>query len=414
MYFALVLANCDETQMNSSIPKVLHQVAHKSIGDWILSSVSDAASKAMVVYAGTEQIKEHFGEEVSYIYQDGKAGILASLVCAKDFLQSFEHVLVITSGTPLIQKDTINAAFFHHKESGSFATILASKKQESSEICFFSSKALLSALESLDKNSIQAKHSLTYAADQLFPEGEKVGRYIVKDNIELFSINDRLQLAMAEKFMRERIVASHMKKGVTFIDPETAYISGDAVIGSDTIIMPNTIIKGKTIIGEGCCIGPNTTIDSAKIANKVEIINSVILQSEVGDGTRIGPFAYIRPGSKLGSKIKIGDFVEIKNSNIGDGTSISHLTYVGDADVGQKVNFGCGTVVVNYDGVRKHRSTIGDNAFIGCNTNLVSPVNIGKDTFIAAGSTITYDVPDKAFAIARSRQTVKTDWKRKF
>ncbi|MDD3765565.1 MAG: bifunctional UDP-N-acetylglucosamine diphosphorylase/glucosamine-1-phosphate N-acetyltransferase GlmU [Eubacteriales bacterium] len=413
MYFALVFANCDEKQMNSSIPKVLHQIAYKSIGDWIFSSISAAASKAMVVHAGAEQVKEHFGDEISYIHQDGKSGIVSALTCAKDFLQSSEHVLIINSSTPLIQKDTIDAAFSYHKQSGSLATILALEEQESSEICFFNSKELVLSLESLDKSNFRPQSSLAHVVGQLFPKKESVGRYIVKNNMELFSINDRAQLALAEKFMREKIVASHMEKGVTFISPETAYISGDAVIGSDTIIMPNTIIKGCSKVGKGCCIGPNTTIDSSEIGNEVEIINSVVVQSQVGDSTHIGPFAYIRPGSKIGSKIKIGDFVEIKNSNIGDGTSISHLTYVGDADVGQNVNFGCGTVVVNYDGIKKYRSTIGDNAFIGCNTNLVSPVNVGKNTFIAAGSTITEDVPDKAFAIARSRQTVKTDWKRK-
>ena len=177
--------------------------------------------------------------------------------------------------------------------------------------------------------------------------------------------------------------------------------------------MPNTIIEGETKIGSGCIIGPNSKIVSCRIGQNVEINNSVALSSEIDSDTSIGPFAYIRPNCTVGKHVKIGDFVEVKNSVIGDGTKASHLTYIGDADVGKNINFGCGTIVVNYDGIKKYRSEICDDAFIGCNTNLVSPVKVGKGAFIAAGSTITDDIPDKAFAIARSRQTVKTDWKRK-
>jgi len=178
----------------------------------------------------------------------------------------------------------------------------------------------------------------------------------------------------------------------------------------DTIIYPGTILEKGTVIGENCIIGPNSRIVGATIGNNVEVNNSVVLESTIGDDTHVGPFAYMRPGSTVGRHVKIGDFVEIKNSNIGDETKISHLTYVGDADVGKNVNLGCGVVFVNYDGKKKNRTVVGDNAFIGCNVNLVSPVKVGEDAYIAAGSTITEEVPENSLAIARCRQTIKENW----
>lgn len=202
----------------------------------------------------------------------------------------------------------------------------------------------------------------------------------------------------------------YIENGVVFIDTNSAWIDDGVVIGSGTVIEPNVMIKGDTVIGENVTIGFCSEIVNSKIGDNVTIKHSVITDSTIGKGTNVGPFAYVRPNCVVGENVKIGDFVEIKNSNIDDGTKLAHLTYVGDADVGKNINFGCGTVVVNYDGKKKHRTVIGDNAFIGCNTNLVSPVKVGKNAFTAAGSTITEDVPDNALAVARERQTVKKDW----
>ena len=198
--------------------------------------------------------------------------------------------------------------------------------------------------------------------------------------------------------------------GVIFVDERAVWIDDTVKIGKGTVIEPNVYLKGDTVIGENVVIGFCTEIVNSKIGDNVDIKHSVITDSEIGEGTTVGPFAYVRPNCKVGKKVKIGDFVEIKNSNIDDGTKLAHLTYVGDADVGKNINFGCGTVVVNYDGKNKHRTVIEDNAFIGCNTNLVSPVKVGKNAFTAAGSTITEDVPENALAIARNRQTVKEEW----
>lgn len=184
-------------------------------------------------------------------------------------------------------------------------------------------------------------------------------------------------------------IDKHKELGVIFIDEKTAYIEDDVVIGSGTVIEPCVYLKGKTVIGKNSKIGFCSEIVNSKIGDNVTITHSVVTDSSIDDGTTVGPFAYIRPNCSIGKNIKIGDFVEVKNSNIGDGTKISHLTYVGDAEVGKNINFGCGTVIVNYDGKKKHKTIIEDNAFIGCNTNLVSPVRVGKNAFTAAGSTIT-------------------------
>ena len=201
-----------------------------------------------------------------------------------------------------------------------------------------------------------------------------------------------------------------MENGVTLIDPKTTYIGADVEIGKDTIIYPNNILEGNTVIGENCLLYQNSRIKDSVIGNEVDIQSSVILDSKIGDNTTVGPFAYIRPDSIIGKSTRIGDFVEIKKATIGDGTKVSHLTYIGDAEVGSGCNFGCGTVVVNYDGKEKHKTIIGDHSFIGCNTNLVSPVKVGDNTYIAAGSTITAEVKEGDLAVARAKQRNISGW----
>ncbi|MDR0885087.1 MAG: UDP-N-acetylglucosamine diphosphorylase [Clostridiales Family XIII bacterium] len=209
------------------------------------------------------------------------------------------------------------------------------------------------------------------------------------------------------KARRLRINFAHAKNGVEFINIENAYIDEDVTIGAGTVIGPDVVLEGKTVIGDNCHIRQNTRIKDSQIGNHTTVDQSVVLQSKIADDTKIGPFAYVRPGSDIGSHVKIGDFVEIKNSVIGDGTKVSHLTYVGDSDLGKGINLGCGVVFVNYDGVAKHRSTIEDEAFIGCNTNIISPVTVGEGAYIAAGTTITKDVGRDDFAIGRVRQENK-------
>ena len=217
-------------------------------------------------------------------------------------------------------------------------------------------------------------------------------------------------LAELETLFQDRIVRAHIRAGVRVMDPAAVYIDPRVAIGRGTVLLPGTILRGETRIGSGCTIGPNAMVRDCVIGDETEVNASQVNESTIGCRTHVGPFAYVRPGCTIGDDIKVGDFVEVKNSTLGDGTKISHLTYVGDSDVGRHVNFGCGTVTTNYDGVKKYRCTIGDNAFIGCNTNLVAPVTVGDGSYIAAGATITKDVPADALAVARARQENKEGW----
>lgn len=215
-----------------------------------------------------------------------------------------------------------------------------------------------------------------------------------------------------EKLERARLERNlaYMEKGVTFIDARTAYIDEGVRIGAGTVIYPCVVIEGDVEIGENCVIGQNSRIKDSVIGSGTSVQSSVVLDSTIGKDTSVGPFAYLRPGSQVGNSCKVGDFVEIKNSKLGDGAKAAHLTYVGDSDVGERVNLGCGVVFVNYDGSRKYRSVVEDGAFIGCNVNLVSPVHVGKDAYVAAGSTITSDVPDGALYVARARGRSLEGW----
>ena len=215
-----------------------------------------------------------------------------------------------------------------------------------------------------------------------------------------------------EKLERARLERNlaYMEKGVTFIDARTAYIDEGVRIGAGTVIYPCVVIEGDVEIGENCVIGQNSRIKDSVIGSGTSVQSSVVLDSTIGKDTSVGPFAYLRPGSQVGNGCKVGDFVEIKNSKLGDGAKAAHLTYVGDSDVGERVNLGCGVVFVNYDGSRKYRSVVEDGAFIGCNVNLVSPVHVGKDAYVAAGSTITSDVPDGALYVARARGRSLEGW----
>lgn len=214
----------------------------------------------------------------------------------------------------------------------------------------------------------------------------------------------------AQELIRERINLRHLKRGVMLLSPQTTHIAPDAEIGEGTVILPGCLIYSGTKIGKGCRIGPNCLLESAEIGDGTSVNEAQIKESVIGRNTTVGPFCWIRPGCRIGDNVRLGDFVELKKAVIGDGTKVSHLTYIGDAEFGQRINVGCGTVVVNYDGKNKTKTTVGDDSFIGCNVNLVSPVNIGHDTFIAAGSTITDDVQPGDFAIARARQEVKPGW----
>ncbi len=246
-----------------------------------------------------------------------------------------------------------------------------------------------------------------HGAFAAFPKGAEIAQGFLP-------VGDDDELRDAQDMCRRKIAEKHLKAGVSILDANSVYIDPRVKIGSGTVLLPGTILRGRTVIGENCTIGPNAMIRDCTIGDETEVNASQLNESTVGAHTTVGPFAYVRPNSRIGDHVKVGDFVEIKNSVIGNGTKISHLTYVGDTDCGERINFGCGTVTTNYDGFKKFRCTIGDDAFIGCNTNLIAPVTVGRGSYIAAGSTITDEVPEDALALARARQVNKPGWAEKW
>ncbi len=242
-----------------------------------------------------------------------------------------------------------------------------------------------------------------HGAFAAFPKGCEISKGFLP-------VGDEEELRAAQPMCRQKIMEKHLANGVIVLDANSVYIDPRVKIGAGTTLLPGTILRGETVIGENCTIGPNAMVRDCVVGDHTEINASQTNESTIGSHTSVGPFAYVRPNSTIGDHVKVGDFVEIKNSVIGSGTKISHLTYIGDSDCGERINFGCGTITTNYDGFQKYRCTIEDDSFIGCNTNLIAPVRVGRGSYIAAGSTITEDVPDDALALARTRQTVKNGW----
>ena len=447
MFTSVILAAGMGTRMKSAMPKVLHKVCGKALCKWVIDASKEAGADMVVTIIGhkADMVRTQIEADTEIAVQAEQKGTGHAVMQASDFIRETEGSVVILNGdTPLITAETIKKAIKFHDESGNQATVItailddatgygrivrnaegnvvkivehkdASEEERkineiNSGMYVFDAASLVYALGKLQPNNAQGEYYLTDTLEILLSSGKKIGAYAIEDNDEIRGINNRIQLNEAETIMRERINRRHMTEGVTMINPSATYIEAGVKIGADTIIGANVELKGSTVIGENCEIGQGSRLENAVIGNGVSVMSSVILDSEIGDNTNVGPFAYVRPNCKVGSNVKVGDFVEIKNSSIDDDTKISHLTYIGDSDVGKNVNFGCGTVTCNYDGTNKYRSEIGDNVFVGCNTNLVSPVKVGDRSYIAAGSTITEDIPEGSLSIARSRQTVKEGW----
>lgn len=409
---SIILAQADGTMMNSSCDKAFHKICGSTLLDYAIDASKEAGSEAFAIFIRNNIENAELPENSVLLVNEkpciGQAIFEGLNLCNEG------TILVLGVDTPAITGETLKSAYEYHKQQGNLITFLTDKEDtgfQNSEICFLEVQTLSKILSEL-RNNADETVDLSDIINEAVLRGNKTGAYVVKDTQELLKVNDRKQLNEAEHVILRRIINKHMENGVTFHLPETCMIDKNVKIGRDTVIYPGTILEGETIIGENCVIGPNSRIENGLIGNNVRFENSVMTQSQVGDNTNVGPFAYIRPGSKIGQNVKIGDFVEVKNSNIGDKTKVSHLSYVGDADIGKNVNIGCGGVVVNYDGRKKHRTVVGDNAFIGCNVNLVSPVVVNEHAYIAAGSTITDEVPAYSLAIARSRQTIKENWVR--
>ena len=450
MFTSVILAAGMGTRMKSKMPKVLHKVCGKPLSKWVIDASKAAGADKVCTVVGhkAETVKEVLGDVCEFALQAEQKGTGHAVMQAIDVIKNSKGEVVILNGdTPLITAETINKAIEYHKNNGNQATVITAilddatgygrivrdndgsvlkivEQKDASEeekkinevnsgMYVFDAQSLVYALDKITPNNAQGEYYLTDTLEILLSAGKKIGGYAISDNDEIRGINDRVQLNEAEKIMQKRINEYHMRNGVTMRNPEIVYIEDGVEIGNDTEICQNVTIKSGTKIGSDCVIGSGSMLDRAVIHDGVDVLSSVILESEVDEGTHVGPFAYIRPNCHVGKEVKVGDFVELKNSNIDDGTKISHLTYIGDSDVGKRVNFGCGTVTCNYDGKKKYRTTIGDDCFVGCNTNFVSPINVGDGVYIAAGSTITEDIPENSLSIARARQVNKEGWKDK-
>lgn len=443
---ALILAAGQGTRIKSKLPKVLHRVCGKEMVNHVIDTLkcSGVEDINVIVGKGAELVKERTSSRnVSFSMQLEQLGTGHAVKCAESFLNGKKGVVAVFCGdSPLITRETVEALFDTHIKNKNSITLLTSVlddatgygrivrdgdsvlrivehkdcteeelliKEMNAGVYCFDIENLLESLNKLSNNNSQGEYYLTDVIGIQKSEGKKVGASITNYE-ETMGVNSRVQLAQVESIMRNRINNRHMDNGVTLINPMNTYIGADVVIGKDTIIYPGNIIDGNTVIGENCVVYANCRISDSIVDDDVVIESSVVLNSRIGRKTTVGPFAYIRPETIIGESVRVGDFVEIKKSTIGDNTKISHLTYVGDAEVGMGCNFGCGTVTVNYDGKSKNKTVIGDNSFIGCNTNLISPVCIDDNTYIAAGSTITEDVKEGSLAIARSRQVNIEGW----
>ncbi len=447
---AIILAAGEGTRMKSKKSKVLHEIFNKPMIDYVLDAAegSGVSEICMVVGHQSEDVeKAIIRENISFVIQEERLGTGHAVMQAMEFIPEQGEVLILCGDTPLITAETLKTFLEFHKdekndvsiisacvdnpagyghiirnENGDFIKSVEHKDASTEEklvteintgIYCFQGNALKEALKGLTNHNQQGEYYLPDTLEIIRKQNGKVNAMAAKDADEFLGVNSRMQLAEATDVLKKRINLKWMEQGVTLVDANNTYIGPQVTIGQDTVILPGCVLEGETIIGEDCVIGPNSRMTNMILKNGVKFQASTGMDSTIGEKTTVGPYAYIRPNCMIGDHVKVGDFVEVKNSVIGDGTKISHLTYIGDTDAGENINFGCGTVTVNYDGKKKFRTTIEDGVFIGCNANLVAPVTLKKGSYVAAGSTVTKEVPENALAVARSRQQNIEGWTKK-
>ncbi len=450
---AIILAAGKGTRMKSNLVKVMHPLGERPLIFWPVQTAKLAGATRVAVVVGhqAERVREYFAADgtITFATQQEQLGTGHAVASAREVLAGFNGTVFILCGdVPLLRPETLLAMLAYHKKRGAAITVLTTHlnnpygygrvvKREggrisriveekdatpeereitdiNSGIYCVAAEFLSRALAGLKNDNAQGEYYLTDIVKIAADENRLCLAYQTNDQDEVMGVNDRVQLATAATILQKRINREIMLTGVTLIDPATAYIEADVEIGADTVIYPHVHISGRTVIGPDCRIEPNVIIRDCKIGNRVTVkAGSVLDGSTVGDDAAIGPMAHLRPGSILGPHVKIGNFVETKKIVMGEGSKASHLTYLGDAEIGSGVNIGCGTITCNYDGVNKHRTVIGDNVFVGSDVQFVAPVAIGSNSLIAAGTTVTMDVPADSLAIARTAQVNKVGWKNK-
>lgn len=442
----IILAAGKGTRMKSKLPKVLHKVAGKPMLQHVIDAAKAAGStrEVVVIGSGAELVEQQISG-VEFVLQAEQLGTGHAVLCAKEkFSASTGTLMVLCGDTPLFTGELLKRFVNEHVNSKAAATVLTAEvpdaagygriireddgtfkkivehkdansyerqiREVNAGIYCFEIDKLFDALTQITNDNAQGEYYLPDVLTILKANNEKVGAVVADDYTQTLGINSRLQLAEADKILRQRKNFELMDSGVTILDPASTFIDADVEVGMDTIIYPNTYLEGATKIGEDCVIGPSTRFSNMIVGDKVQAQFSYCHDSEIGSGVTLGPYVHIRPGTKISDKVKIGNFVEVKNSNIGAGSKLPHLQYIGDTDMGGGCNIGCGTVTCNYDGRKKFRTTIGENVFVGCNSNLVAPVTLETGAYIGAGSTITKNVPADNLAIARARQSNISGW----
>jgi bifunctional UDP-N-acetylglucosamine pyrophosphorylase / glucosamine-1-phosphate N-acetyltransferase len=438
----VILAGGQGTRMRSRLPKMLHEICGRPMIAWPIHAARDAGAQRIVVVGSPDGgIADALPDDVQLAIQEEPLGTGHAMLAAADRLQDASTVVVINGDVPLVTGDLLSELAQAHEQAGAAATMATVELDDPSGygrvvrdddaevlrvvetkvaseatdaelaiheintgIYAFDAPALLEALQQVGSQNAQGETYLPDVLPVLREGGAKVVAHRVDDTDVVHGVNDRAQLAAVRALAQRRIHRRHMLAGVTIVDPDSTVIDADVELGQDTVVEPSCFLRGATAAGAGCTIGPLTTLIDATLGDEVRVVHSYLQECRAENGATIGPFAYIRPGTVLHEKAKAGTFVEIKNSDIGAGTKVPHLSYIGDADVGAETNIGAGNITANYDGVAKHRTTIGDRVKTSVDTSFVAPVTVGDDAYTGAGSVITDDVPDGALGIARARQ----------
>ncbi len=428
--------------MRSSLPKVLHPLCGRPLIAWPLAAARAAGAGRVVVVDGPgRKLAEHLPEDVVVAIQEEQRGTGDAVAAAAAEIGEAGTVVVVMGDVPLVDAATLTALVEAHEEAGAAATMLTAELEDpagygrvvrdaegqvervvetktegdaspeelvirevNTGIFAFDAGALLAALAELDSGNAQNELYLPDVLPSMLAAGRTVGAHVAADWTVVLGVNDHVDLARVREIAQRRIHEGHMRAGVTIVDPATTTIDAGVRIGADTVVEPSCFLRGSTIVGRRCSIGALTTAIDSEIGDEVTILRSHLDRARVGNGALVGPFAYLRPDAVLQENAKAGTFVEIKNSTIGAGSKVPHLSYIGDADVGEGTNIGAGNITANYDGVRKHRTTIGARVRTSVDTAFVAPVTVGDDAFTGAGSVITEDVPAGALGIARERQ----------
>lgn len=448
---AVILAAGKGTRMRSKLPKVLHKVGGKPMLEHVMTAAETAGADKSIVVVGfeSEQVAEFIGTRAQIAVQAEQLGTGHAVMQTADLLKDFSGtVMIICGDTPLLDGCELKKFYLEHQASGAAATVLtaimdnpagygrilrdaedhvigiveekdANPAQKAiceinTGIYCIEAPLLFEALAGLTCDNAQGEYYLTDVLSKINEMGKFVGGVCTADSDMIMGINSRHQLAEAEAIMRQRILDKLMDQGVTIMDPASTFIEGNVEIGQDTIIYPFTWLEGSTKIGADSIIGPNVRLTNVVVGNSTNLQFVYGHDCIVGSGVTVGPYVHLRPATVISDEVKIGNFVEVKNSNIGRGSKLPHLSYIGDSDIGERVNMGCGTITVNYDGKKKHRTVVEDDAFVGCNSNLVAPVTVGAGSYIGAGSTVTKDVPPDDLGVARARQTNIKGWAAKY